>query len=234
MKHKKFLLIILAVLQIPISSACSTFSDNMSNGNTASESTDATEILSSNLNHIEITQYDSPGHELSTIPLYFQQDYTSTPYNGGTLAEYGSLVTCLSMLESFYQADIITPDKYTTLHDVNNLSSTDLIEHFASDNGREVHTYSFDAELLGSLLIDDRREVLLYIPHASIYGAQSSYMILTTVSENAFICVRDPNQLNVQTLATYANSEPMYNATILCEQASASSFIYVFTEKPKQ
>ena len=58
------------------------------------------------------------------------------------------------MLESFYQADIITPDKYTTLHDVNNLSSTDLIEHFASDNGREVHTYSFDAELLGSLLID--------------------------------------------------------------------------------
>ena len=215
MKHKKFLLIILAVLQIPISSACSTFSNNMSNGNTASESTDATEILSSNLNHIEITQYDSPGHELSTIPLYFQQDYTSTPYNGGTLAEYGSLVTCLSMLES-------------------NLSSTDLIEHFASDNGREVHTYSFDAELLGSLLIDDRREVLLYIPHASIYGAQSSYMILTTVSENAFICVRDPNQLNVQTLATYANSEPMYNATILCEQASASSFMYVFTEKPKQ
>lgn len=100
MKHKKFLLIILAVLQIPISSACSTFSDNMRNGITASESTDATEILSSNLNHIEITQYDSPGHELSTIPLYFQQDYTSTPYNGGTLAEYGSLITCLSMLLS--------------------------------------------------------------------------------------------------------------------------------------
>ena len=40
MKHKKFLLIILAVLQIPISSACSTFSDNMRNGITASESTD--------------------------------------------------------------------------------------------------------------------------------------------------------------------------------------------------
>lgn len=185
------------------------------------------------MSHIQVERSTGPGKEFLTFPLYYQQDYSDVPLKDKSVAEYGSLITCLSMLESFYQADFITPDIFLANHANTEMASDILLQDFAGYNGRTLHTYDFDAELLGSFLVNERREVLLYIPHSSIFGDTGSYMILTGTTIDGRIYVRDPNQNNINNWATIIEDEPTYDATVLCEQASSSSIMYVFTETPK-
>ena len=185
------------------------------------------------MSHVQVERSTGPGKELLTFPLYYQQDYADVPFKDKTVAEYGSLITCLSMMESFYQADFITPDVFLENHSNAEESSDALLQDFADYNGRTLHTYDFDAELLGSFLVNERREVLLFIPHSSVFGDTGSYMILTGTTVDGRIYVRDPIQNNINNWGTFIGDEPTYDATVLCEQASSSSKMYVFTETPK-
>lgn len=198
--------------------------------NTESTLADTDDILS----HINVDRGNGPEGELLKIPLYYQQDYIDVPYNNGTIATNGNLITCLSMLDSFYNFDFITPDSYLDTYDVNGITGEDLINEFAEHNNREVIKYSFDAETLGFFLVNERREVLVHITHPSIYGSTSSYIIVTTCTADGMLCVRDPNQWNIDNYAIFSYDEEfLYDPTVFCEQASSSSEMYVFIEKAK-
>lgn len=203
----------------------------------------STEFIDSNIivrnnpeesSHITINRSTSPYKEFLTIPLYYQQDYKDVVYNNSTIASSGSLITCLSMLESYYCSDFITPREYVDMHYVQNMSTDELINDFATNNERNIIKLSFDAETLGNYLVHESREVLVQIPHPSIYGTPSSFILVTTTTADGKLYVRDPNQTNIATYASYSlDNEPLYNPTIFCEQASSSSYMYIFTEKPK-
>ena len=226
------IIVILAILLFAKNKFYSTSEENI-------ELEESSEILledtGASLSHINVERGNGPEGELLKLPLYYQQDFDDIPYNTGTIATDGNLITCLSMLDSFYNCDFITPSNYLDTYNVSGLIGEDLIAEFGEHNNRQVLKFAFDAETLGFFLVTERREVLVHITHPSIYGTTSSYVIITTCTADGKLCVRDPNEWNIDNYATYSynDDEPLYDPTVFCEQASGTSEMYIFIEKPK-
>lgn len=240
MKH--IVLILFAVLTLSITGCGTNNSNAVPSSSETSEcntsiTVQETEEMSfpsgEEMSHMKIERSTGPGRELLSVPVYYQQDFSHVPYKSKSIAEYGALITCLSMLDSYFNAEFHTPDIYINDYEVdNNKTSDELIQDFANKNYCNVIEEDFNAETVSGYLLE-KRIVLLRITHPSIFGNDSSYMLLTGVTDDARICVRDPNQLSINNYAEFTpNNEPTYDATVLCEQASASSKIYTFVTQP--
>lgn len=180
--------------------------------------------------HLKIERSTGPGKEFLSVPLYYNEDFDILLKDDPIYQTYPSLITCLSMLESFYQADFITPDMYLKEHTLNTTSVDEIISDFADTNNYIVKKQNFDIETLGNILITECRKVLIYIPHSSIYGDYCSFFIVTDCTIDSDLCMRDPVRSNLDKYASYKDDEPLYKSLSFCEQASASSYMYTFIE----
>lgn len=183
------------------------------------------------ISHIDVYQSDGPGKEFLNVPLYYNNDYPDIQKEYQSISAM-SLLSCLSMLNSYYSSSYVTPIEYSDTHkSIISTSVEQNIYDMADSLNMTVDKYSFDTETLSNLLTDDRKVVLLYIPHTSIFGKHSSFMLLTGVNAGN-IYIRDPNNQNTGLYKT--DSEPFCDCFTLCEQASSSAFIYVFNDIPTQ
>lgn len=227
---KKFALLSLLLINILTVAGCALKNAEMEHLNTSASITEELPISGERANHIQISLTDGPEPILSDVPLYYQQDFDDE-YNGSTIAVQGSLLTCLSMLESYEKSSYISPDIYNS-NFVNAKTQTadELILDFAQRNELTILKENLNIENLSNYLVYGDYIVLLHIPHASVFGKDSSFMLLTGVNSDGMIYVRDPNKYNLSEFATYDETgQPSYHPYLVCQQASSSAYIYIFT-----
>ena len=169
------------------------------------------------------------------MPIIYMQDYDVEMPNGKSVAESGNLITCLSMLSSYYSSTWITPDvivnNYPNLFDDNgNIKIDDTLETFCS--GTYVKS-DYDFYTLSEGLANEYDFALVRIPNPSIYGNLSTYLIIEGIADDYTVAVRDPNKSNIETYAIYSEYDysPRYNVGDLIIALGENTQMYLFSEE---
>lgn len=224
---------IVVVLAMCVFTACGNNKDVL-NGQTEELQTENINNCNENkqMSHIEVIT-DGPEEYFHTVPMYYQQDYGNVCYGENTIAESGNLITCLSMLDSLYKSEYITPDvfvedysQYICPEGV--ISPESLINAVAQGNGRKLYKTPLKAKNLPYYVIENRLAVLVHIPHSSIYGQNSSYIIITDIDEEGNIVVRDPNKYNIEQYGEVKDSgETTYSPFEFMFEAGENAILYI-------
>lgn len=237
---KKYLSLTLLVMCL-VTGCSSNKSTSVNNNEICNTETPETSTQKENIptvsSNVGIT-LDSVGSEIelqeeyyTEIPAFYQTDYSDIPFGTSTIGESGNLLTCLSMIESYVTYKTVTPDMFVQIHEdlcangTNSLTE-DSIYSLAKALNKTVTKESFEIENVTSYLLDRNGILLLHIPHNSIYGMSSSYLIITGLNENG-VEVRDPVRENIDTFANSNYNKPTYSIYDLCIAASTDSIIYV-------
>lgn len=168
---------------------------------------------------------------LGDVPMYFQNDYRDIAFGDSTVAQQGNLVTCLSMLESYYLNENVTPDIFISKHPedcskgIKGLNSNS-ISKYASLYNVELTETNFDFTEALEHIRRYQAKIILKIPHNSIFGTGTSYMLLTGIKDGGFI-VCDPNKDNIDNFATKVDNYYIYDAYLVSVAASNSSIMYI-------
>ena len=184
-------------------------------------------------NHIAMKYADGPVPYFARIPLYYQQDYVDTVYKGSS-TENNSLVTCLSMIVSFYESEYLTPnilmDNYG--EQIKLLTSqTDIVNFISEKYSLYYEEVPLTIQALTSIVFEECYPVIIRIPHNSIFGIGSSCLIVSGGTEDGDFIVRDPNKDNLSSYyVTYKDDEPVYISDTVMSQASISATMYVLRQ----
>lgn len=166
------------------------------------------------------------------VPIYYQNNYRDVTFGDTTIAQEGNLVTCLAMLESYYKNKSITPDIFVATHSndcikgIDSLNSNSIAK-YANYYGSELEAVEFDFKTACEHIKRYQAKIILKIPHNSVLGNGTSYILLTGISENGII-VRDPNKDNIESYGIREeNGEYSYEPYLLSIAASRSSVMYI-------
>ncbi len=173
------------------------------------------------------------------VPTYYEQDYKDISISkDNTFDTAGSLITCLSMINSYYNNDDSKPDaffkEYNSYFDNNGLCDIEKTATAFLGEDIEVIKEPFNPVNVAEYIKNDLAVILLEIPHTSMYGKNTSYIILTGVTDD-YVAVRDPNKANIQRYAIKdvksSMDEYLYHYTDVITSAGTSSNMYVFKNK---
>ena len=184
-------------------------------------------------NHVEISYSDGEETIFHTVPMYFQQEFYEIEIGAFNVAKNGNLITCLSMLDSFYECDFVTPDMFIEkykdyIRENGTYDADELISAVATENNRKMYKFPFTAENLAEYVGTYRYAVLVHINHPSMYGNSSSYIIVSGITMEGQLYVRDPNKDNIKNYAIVEESgETIYDAFSLVFSAGSDATIYV-------
>lgn len=184
-------------------------------------------------NYIQIEVDEGPEGTFYTMPMYYQKDFKHISRGSLNIAENGNLITCLSMMDSQYSADYITPDKFLDKYkdfitDEGAYDKESLIRAVAEQNNRILTIEPLDVLKLPVYLETYNLNVLVHINHPSIYGDSSSYIVLTGITEDGNLYVRDPIYTNRKNIAkVYENGETVYSSFELFLEAGSDATVYV-------
>lgn len=163
---KKILLFSITLCLTCTLSACSNSSSKANKASNQTEdiyetSSQTNDYSSDTLSHIEVLQSDGPGKEFLNVPLYYNEDYPAIQKEYQSTSAM-SLLTCLSMINSYYSSSYVTPTEYSTAHESILSATVDQnISDMAKSVNMTVDKYNFDTEKLSDLLVTDRKLVLL-------------------------------------------------------------------------
>lgn len=167
------------------------------------------------------------------MPIYYQCNYKDVACGKTNIATEGNLVTCLSMIYSYYN-EPLPPDEFTVEYSsyINDLPTNkgSLIQEVANDcevNMKEL-PYSFET-MAGNVIKNN--VVLLRIPNPSALSDTSTYIIIKGLNSDKNFIVRDPVKENIETESIYVinEKEPVYSPTLICEAVGEESQMYVFS-----
>lgn len=184
-------------------------------------------------NYIEIDIDRGPEGTFYTMPMYYQKDFEDIQMGDLNIAKNGNLITCLSMMDSQYSADYITPDKFLEKYSmyINEDGSFDkvaLIQAVAENNYRKLTIESLDVLKLPVYLETYQLNVLVHINHPSIYGDNSAYMVITGITPEGNLYVRDPIYKNREEYATVTEQgETVYSSFDFFLEAGKDATVYV-------
>lgn len=183
--------------------------------------------------HITVEIENGAYARFRTIPQYFQQDYTDVSYGKDTIALSGNMVTCLSMIDSYYSSQFINPEKFLDKYSnyINEDGITDeaaLISEIGQSMHLNVKPETLDVKRLARYLTVYQVPVLLKIEHPSIYGRYSACMLITGVTDNGDFIVRDPDMSNYSSSNTNDKGEMIYSNFDLIAEAGNTAVIYPF------
>jgi len=171
------------------------------------------------------------------VPNMFVQDYPATKLSEDyTISEKGTLITCLSMIDSYWSSETITPEVFIEKYDefINNDGTCDIdsiSNNFMNTQWVAYEKMTFNPETMSELISTYDATILLEIPHSSIYGKGKSYLIITGISDNGYAAVRDPNKWNVDNLAyeyKSTNGEYLYPLCDILSAAGNEAIMYVY------
>ena len=183
------------------------------------------------------TWYKMEDGSFMVVPNMFIQDYEDVKISKKyTVAEKGQLITCLSMIDSFWNGKTVTPDKFIKEYKsyIKSDGSCDIdaiSEEIMKDDSMTYEKMDFDAMIMSEKISKNQAVVLLEICHNSIYGKGKSYMIITGIAEEGYACVRDPNKWNNDNLASQYKTdmdETLYPLTEVLASAGNDSTMYIY------
>lgn len=168
------------------------------------------------------------------MPIIYMQDYDIEMPNGKNVAESGNLITCLSMLSSYYFSTWITPDvlinDYPDLFDENgNIMIDNTLNEFCAGTYTKTE---YDFYTLSEGLANEYDYALVRIPNPSKFGNLSTYLIIEGIADDYTVAVRDPNKDNIDSLAVYSDYDysPRYNVGDLIVALGEGTEMYLFSE----
>lgn len=183
--------------------------------------------------HIEVEVSKGPGKEFLTVPMYYQQDYESVELGDSNVAKTGNLVTCLSMIYSYYSYDYKTPDVFMRDYEsyISNSGTVDkkVIEKMAMDTGVSCEKMTFELSYVADVLNNAGGIILVRIDHPSKFCKASTWLILTGADSEGNVSVRDPDMTNIKKFAFMTeDGETWYDSFSLCEAIGDNAIMYVF------
>ncbi len=173
---------------------------------------------------------ESSTFDFTYVPSIYMQDYDDVIMpNGKSISESGNLICCISMLASYKNKEWILPDTITSDSSVFNengeLNKDKALKKYCGNYNQ----MNFDFEDLKNALNQDCT-VLLRIPQRSKFGEVSTYLIVTALSRDGKIEIRDPNKFNIQKYGTpveYFHSYTYDMGDIIISTGS-SGYMYIF------
>lgn len=169
--------------------------------------------------------------KIEAFPYFYKEDYDN-PFGDSTLYENGNLVVCLSMIESYYKEEEITPDAFLINHaglckDGSASLNSGQITYFIEDLELGCIEDEFKLKEASDSLKTLHGCILVYIPHNSIYGKGGSYLLITGIDGENFI-VHDASKSSEEKNALGKTDEDViYDATELTAIASKSSRMWI-------
>ena len=115
------------------------------------------------------------GESFMVIPNMFMQDYADVAISDEcTVAEKGELITCLAMIDSYWNKGTVTPEKFIEkFGKYINKNGTCDIDSISKDimkgEGRLYEKMEFQPKTMSELISKYEATVLLEIPHNSLY-----------------------------------------------------------------
>ena len=192
-------------------------SESITETNESAVKTESSSIQSQ-VNGITVGDYV----ELERPPYYYQNAYSDVPYGNKTIATNGNLITVLSMLESYYMQQEITPDQFLERHKdeyTDGIITHDEISGIIEGYGMACESGPFNLRDAADAMARLKAMVIVYIPHNSVYSKGGCYLLLTERSKNGLV-VHDPMYENRDVFGTEYNGEIVYDVNILDAQAS--------------
>lgn len=183
--------------------------------------------------HIAVEVSKGPGKEFLTVPMYYQQDYESIKLGDSNVAKTGNLVTCLSMIYSYYSHDYKTPDvfiqDYQSYIDDSGKVDKKVIEKIATDTKVSCEKMTFELSYVADVLNNAGGIILVRLDHPSKFCKASTWLILTGTDAEGNVSVRDPDMTNIKNFAFITkDGETWYDSFSLCEAIGDNAVIYVF------
>ena len=204
-----------------------------------SENIISTEIISSEYeskttgSRIEMIYKAGPEKVFDIMPVYYQQDYSDVMIGEKSIAEAGNLITILAMICSYEESTYITPDiiisEYSQCFKDNKTDKENLLQQIANKYNREVMNEPLDVEKIAKYINEYNMYVMIRIPHPSMYGNLSTYLLITDITEDGDFVIRDSNYDNIQQYAHFLDSgEPVYSSFSVCAAAGSTAQMYTF------
>lgn len=186
----------------------------------------------------DLTQIQTEAGYYLVVPNIFVQDYEDVKINNNhTIGKRGTQIVSLCMLESFWNNKMITPDEFIDKHKdfiSNNaiINIDDIASSLVNLDEVEYVKDTFNPENMVTYFDEySDTTVLLEIPHNSKYGKGCAYLIITGISDDGYVAIRDPNKWNIEQYAMdfkTMNGEYLYPlADVLCS-AGNNSTMYIF------
>lgn len=195
---KKKVLLSLLLIAVTLLNGCDRSTTEDQTDSSTSYMTDMTEIPVSENDFVE-------EYSLFNLPHIYMQDYSNIYYgHSKNMAENGTQITALSIIESGYAGKLITPDdflaKYSNLMNENDVFNVEeLSEMIVKEYDGSFARSTFDLEELANELKNNYAAfALVRIPHPSIFGKDSAYLIITGITADGYFIVYDPNKNNIQ------------------------------------
>ncbi len=184
------------------------------------------------------TQVQTESGYFLVVPNIFIQDYEDVKINSKkTIGSNGEQIVSLCMIKSFWNNKKITPEEfveeYKNAIDNNGIVDIDAIsDTLVNKEDVEYAKDVFNPEVMVSYFTDHSdTTVLIEIPHNSKYGKGCSYLIITGISDDGYVAIRDPNKWNIEQYAMdfqTMDGEYLYPlADVLCS-AGNNSTMYIF------
>ena len=238
---KKYFIILLITICLSVAGCSSRNTSNSTNDSEIIESDVKADNVPNVISNAGITldnrdtEVELQENYYPEIPAFYQSDYPNIPFGNSTIQKGGNLLTCLSMIESYITYKTITPDLFIEVHDKlcsagSDTLTEDSIYDFAESLNKNVTKEKFEIENISSYLLKQHAILLLHIPHNSMYGMSSSYLIITGMNENG-VEVRDPVRTNVDSFGHSNYDNPTYSIYDLCTAASTDSFVYIIYQE---
>lgn len=170
--------------------------------------------------------------ELKT-PIYYQEEYENITYLGDKLSHNGNFVTSMAMIYSTFSTDKLTPDmllnKYSNLFNDMPTTKKEIMKQIATDTNIEVKEMPFDLKTAGLNVINDNL-VLIHIPNPSMYSETSTYLLITGISDDQNMIIRDPLKSKVarNEINRSFQNESIYSTSSICEAIGNKGKMYIF------
>lgn len=139
-------------------------------------------------------QSSQTGNVLSTVPLYFQNDYPYTMYGSGTVASSGCSITSLAMVATYMTNHMYLPDELAHYFGGRAVNNVARLEY-----GSKALQLPFEKaenwHVTYQALKEGKVAIVLMGPE-SIFTNSQHFIVLTGISENGKIMVNDSNRDN--------------------------------------
>lgn len=178
------------------------------------------------------------GMSYGAVPEMYMQDYPDVAFpNGKTVDTSGNLVMCLCMLKSYYSQSLVEPPEFIADHGdyftdgaPKNIEELNLLLSESIGPYANIDMTNFDYEELAKRIYEDGAVALIRINNPSIYGESMTYLIVTGVSAEGYLEVRDPNKENMSSVLVYSKwgNFPCYPAAEVIYAAGQDAEMYFF------
>ncbi len=175
------------------------------------------------------------------VPQYYQTDYSATYYAGSTIGAAGSGITCLAMMATYLTEHPYTPDMLASYFGDYGGTETERLEYACTTLQLPWSGAGSWRETLAAL--ERGGMVLASMNDQSVFTGSQHYILLTGLTEEGNILVRDPyrpNHERKELKAGFQDGFPQgwlstgYESGVIFDVAAMPETPFVYTPEPRE